>query len=319
MHGTRPRSRPAGSRVPADLNALARAAVGRRSSRRNDDGELHLGGLAVSELARQYGTPLFVLTRPTSGPGPGLQRRLRRRLRRLCGGDVYYAGKAFLCTAVARWVAEEGLRLDVCTGGELAVALRAGFPGAGVALHGNNKSDAELDRAARQRRRPDRRRLLRRDRPARRDRRATAGDTAGCMVAGDRRRRGAHPRVHRHRPRGPEVRLLHGRRTPPTRPGCPPRRKPWPRPPGTPASNCWACTATSARRSSTPDGFAVAAERLLDFLAAMQSKYSHRAARARPRRRLRHRLHPRGHPAPGRRNRAGDGRRRRVPSALRWA
>ena len=44
------------------------------------------------------------------------------------GGDVFYAGKAFLCTAVARWMAEAGLGLDVCTGGELAVALRAGFP-----------------------------------------------------------------------------------------------------------------------------------------------------------------------------------------------
>ena len=54
--------------------------------------------------------------------------------------DVYYAGKAFLCTAVARWIAEEGLGLDVCTGGELAVALAAGFPPERIGLHGNNKS-----------------------------------------------------------------------------------------------------------------------------------------------------------------------------------
>ncbi|MDQ1651576.1 MAG: diaminopimelate decarboxylase, partial [Cryptosporangiaceae bacterium] len=58
------------------------------------------------------------------------------------GSDVFYAGKAFLSKAVARWVAEEGLGLDVCTGGELAVALAAGFPPDRLALHGNNKSTA---------------------------------------------------------------------------------------------------------------------------------------------------------------------------------
>jgi diaminopimelate decarboxylase len=61
--------------------------------------------------------------------------------------DVYYAGKAFLCTTVARWIADEGLGLDVCTGGELAVAIAAGFPAERIALHGNNKSLAELSRA----------------------------------------------------------------------------------------------------------------------------------------------------------------------------
>ena len=62
------------------------------------------------------------------------------------GADVYYAGKAFLCTTVARWIAEEGLGLDVCTGGELAVALAAGFPPHRIAMHGNNKSVRELER-----------------------------------------------------------------------------------------------------------------------------------------------------------------------------
>ena len=57
---------------------------------------------------------------------------------------MHYAAKAFLCTEVARWVAEEGLALDVCSGGELAIALRAGFPAERIALHGNNKSSAEL-------------------------------------------------------------------------------------------------------------------------------------------------------------------------------
>jgi diaminopimelate decarboxylase len=61
--------------------------------------------------------------------------------------DVYYAGKAFLCTAVARWMAEDGLAVDTCSGGELAVALRAGVPVERIGLHGNNKSDVEIDRA----------------------------------------------------------------------------------------------------------------------------------------------------------------------------
>src|SRR5207253_11491975 len=60
------------------------------------------------------------------------------------GQNVRYAAKAFLCTEVARWVAEEGLSLDVCSGGELAVALRAGFPPERIAFHGNNKSVDEL-------------------------------------------------------------------------------------------------------------------------------------------------------------------------------
>jgi diaminopimelate decarboxylase len=58
--------------------------------------------------------------------------------------DVFYAGKAFLTVRIARWVAEEGLGLDVCTGGELLTAARAGFPMDRVAFHGNNKSADEL-------------------------------------------------------------------------------------------------------------------------------------------------------------------------------
>ncbi len=64
------------------------------------------------------------------------------------GWNVYYAGKSFLCGAVARWIDEEGLNLDVCSFGELTVALRAGFDPARIGLHGNNKSEAELLRLA---------------------------------------------------------------------------------------------------------------------------------------------------------------------------
>ena len=101
---------------------------------RDEQGRLTVGGVDVRELAREFGTPAYVLDEAdfrararasaTRSPPPFAE---------LGGVDVYYAGKAFLCTEVARWVHEEGLRLDICTGGELAVALRAGFPRRGSA------------------------------------------------------------------------------------------------------------------------------------------------------------------------------------------
>ncbi len=125
--------------APADVNALD-AAVWPASARRTD-GVLQLGGVPVTELARQFGTPAFFLDEAD------LRERARSYADAFDGTDAYYAGKAFLCTAVARWVAEEGLGLDVCTGGELSVALAAGFPPGRIGLHGNNKSVAELTRA----------------------------------------------------------------------------------------------------------------------------------------------------------------------------
>ncbi|GAA1100784.1 diaminopimelate decarboxylase [Nocardiopsis composta] len=107
------------------------------------DGELALGGVGAAALAAEYGTPLFVLD----------EAEFRRRARDYkeafggIGADVYYAGKALLTKAVAKWVHEEGLKLDVCSGGELSVALAAGFPAADLGMHGNNKSEAELVRA----------------------------------------------------------------------------------------------------------------------------------------------------------------------------
>jgi diaminopimelate decarboxylase len=117
------------------------AAVWPMTAERGADGSLRLGGLDVRDLAAAFGTPAYVLDE--------LDFRTRCSSWRdaFSGADVYYAGKAFLCTAVARWVAEEGLSLDVCTGGELAVALRAGFPVERLLFHGNNKSVGELERA----------------------------------------------------------------------------------------------------------------------------------------------------------------------------
>ena len=101
------------------------------------DGHLHIGGLDVLALAAEFGTPLFVYD----------EDHLRARCREAVvafGDGVAYATKAFLCTAMARLAAEEGMHLDVATGGELFVALRAGVDPARLVLHGNNKSADEL-------------------------------------------------------------------------------------------------------------------------------------------------------------------------------
>lgn len=134
--------------VPADLNALHRP-LWAQDVDRNVDGELAIDGITVSELQRQYGTPLFVMSENDfRARARAFSDAFNNAFADICGGvDVYYAGKSFLCTAVVRWVEEEGLRLDTASGGELAVAARAGIPGADVALHGNNKSDAEIHRA----------------------------------------------------------------------------------------------------------------------------------------------------------------------------
>ncbi|MCU1590372.1 MAG: lysA [Frankiales bacterium] len=116
-------------------------AVWPMTAARSAEGVLTLGGVDVRDLAAQFGTPSYVLDEVD------FRSRCTAWRDAFSGADVYYAGKAFLCTTVARWVAEEGLSLDVCTGGELAVALAAGFPVERLLFHGNNKSVAELARA----------------------------------------------------------------------------------------------------------------------------------------------------------------------------
>ncbi len=132
---------------PRDVNALL-TQLWPEGAQRDDDGHLVVGGVRAADLAAEFGTPAYVLD----------EADFRRRARAFRdefsapfaadgGLDVYYAGKAFLCTAVARWVDEEGLFLDVCSGGELAVAKRAGFPAERIGMHGNNKSVAEIEAA----------------------------------------------------------------------------------------------------------------------------------------------------------------------------
>jgi diaminopimelate decarboxylase len=129
---------------PQTAQELLRLApnVWPRNAFRGDDGVVTVAGVAVTELAEVYGTPLFVIDEDD------FRSRCRQIAAAFGGGrNVYYAAKAFLSSEIARWVDEEGLSLDVSTGGELAVALHAHFPAERIALHGNNKSVAELTTA----------------------------------------------------------------------------------------------------------------------------------------------------------------------------
>lgn len=103
-----------------------------------DDGSLAIGGVALHDLAATWGTPLFVYDEDH------LRARCREAVQAFGRDSVIYATKAFLCGAMARLAHEEGLLLDVATGGELHTVLAAGVPGSACVLHGNNKSDDEL-------------------------------------------------------------------------------------------------------------------------------------------------------------------------------
>ncbi|MEU8547827.1 diaminopimelate decarboxylase [Streptomyces roseoverticillatus] len=126
---------------PADLNTLD-PKVWSRTVARDEHGVVTIGGIPVTRLAEEFGTPAYFLDETDF--------RARCRAWRDAFGtdaDVFYAGKAFLSRAVVRWLHEEGLNLDVCSAGELATALDAGMPAERIALHGNNKSTEEITRA----------------------------------------------------------------------------------------------------------------------------------------------------------------------------
>lgn len=132
---------PARPHTAAEVLTLA-PNVWPRNLIRGTDGEVAIAGVTVTDLAAEYGTPLFVIDEDD------FRARCREIAAAFGGGhNVHYAGKAFLCSEIARWVEQEGLSLDVATGGELAVALHAEFPAERIAFHGNNKSVDELTTA----------------------------------------------------------------------------------------------------------------------------------------------------------------------------
>ena len=110
-------------------------------------GTLSLAGISAAQLAKEFGTPTFFLDEGAYRARAlawhnGLQSEFGPQ-----AGTIYYAAKSFICTAVAQWISEIGIGIDVCTGGELAVALAGGINPAKIEVHGNNKSVAEIDRA----------------------------------------------------------------------------------------------------------------------------------------------------------------------------
>jgi diaminopimelate decarboxylase len=130
-------------RPPDDANALVPSLWS--STAQKVEGDLVVGGVSVADLVANVNTPAYVLDEAD------LRARARAFRDAFAAYDVYYAGKAFLCTTVARWIAEEGLSLDVCSDGELTVALRAGFDPSRIGYHGNTKTEVELMRAVAER------------------------------------------------------------------------------------------------------------------------------------------------------------------------
>jgi diaminopimelate decarboxylase len=111
------------------------------------NGEISLAGIPVSQLAKEFGTPTFFLDEDAFRSRAiawrdGLSAEFGAN-----AGEVFYASKAFTCTALAHWISELGIGIDVATGGELAAALAGGVDPTKIEVHGNNKSVSEIDRA----------------------------------------------------------------------------------------------------------------------------------------------------------------------------
>jgi diaminopimelate decarboxylase len=115
-----------------------------QGAHRNADGSLVVGGVDIRDAVSQYGSPVFLIDEDDVR---ARARAFRESYTAAGARRVYYAAKAFLATTVARWVYEEGLGIDVASGGELAVVQRAGIPGEAIVMHGNNKSMEEIEQA----------------------------------------------------------------------------------------------------------------------------------------------------------------------------
>jgi diaminopimelate decarboxylase len=112
----------------------------------NNNG-LEIAGISARTLANEYGTPTFFIDENHFRARAQIWADALNANFGDSAGNVYYAAKAFICTDVARWIKEIGIGIDVCTGGELAVALAGGIDPKKIELHGNNKSVAEINRA----------------------------------------------------------------------------------------------------------------------------------------------------------------------------
>lgn len=137
IHADQAANAPSWLQAPADLGYV-NPALWPVGTHRNDAGELVVGGAGVCELAAQYDTPLYIIDEAD------FRARAAGFRDAFDSWTVYYAGKSLLTRTIARWVAEEGLSLDVTTMGEMQIALSGGMPPQRLAFHGNNKSEHEL-------------------------------------------------------------------------------------------------------------------------------------------------------------------------------
>ncbi|MDR3202612.1 MAG: diaminopimelate decarboxylase [Bifidobacteriaceae bacterium] len=138
---------PAWLLVPENVNDLMRE-LWPATAFKADDGVLQVGGLSATQIAAQVGTPAYILDEADFRSRAALFRdAFADAFAPLAGADVYYAGKALLSRGIVRWINQDGLGLDVCSSGELGIALAAGMPAQRMTLHGNNKSDSEIRRA----------------------------------------------------------------------------------------------------------------------------------------------------------------------------
>ncbi|MGV8876738.1 MAG: diaminopimelate decarboxylase [Rhodoglobus sp.] len=134
--------------APAEANSLP-SSVWSLTATRTDTGEVAIAGVTATELVQQFGTPVYVIDEADAiSRATDIRAAFRSEFAKI-GSDVsvYYAGKAFLCTEVARWMTAAGLNIDVASSGEMAVALAAGVDASRLGFHGNNKSLSEIDRA----------------------------------------------------------------------------------------------------------------------------------------------------------------------------
>ncbi|WP_172383260.1 diaminopimelate decarboxylase [Streptomyces sp. MNP-20] len=129
--------------APAVTTPAGELSVWPASTAEPRPGDLSVGGVPLAEVADRFGTPVYVLDEGE------VRRRCRTYRDAFPEAEVHYAAKAFLCRAMANWVEEEGLGLDVCSAGELELAVAAGFPPQRILLHGNAKTPHDLKKALR--------------------------------------------------------------------------------------------------------------------------------------------------------------------------
>ena len=109
--------------------------------------ELTISSISATDLAKEFGTPAFIMDEADFRDRAAAWNTALNNAFESNAGTVYYAAKAFICVEVARWIKDIGIGIDVCTGGELAVALKGGIDPAKIEVHGNNKSVAEIEKA----------------------------------------------------------------------------------------------------------------------------------------------------------------------------